>query len=96
MAASTLKGLIRGDVPLSRAIFGDERQRRLIPQLQEEGWPIFDVAGKRCGFAADLAAHVRKAIRAQRQRRARSQRRGKAERGTRAMAEALRCRAPPS
>jgi len=60
---STLKDLIRGDLPLARAIFDDGRKRRLIPQLQREGWPIFDVAGKRCAFPADLAAHVRKATR---------------------------------
>jgi hypothetical protein len=28
-----LKGLVRGDVPLARAIFGDEKKRKLIPQL---------------------------------------------------------------
>jgi hypothetical protein len=60
---STLKDLIRGDVPLARVIFDDPRKRRLIPQLQEDGWPIFDVAGKRCAFPADLAAHMRKATR---------------------------------
>jgi hypothetical protein len=63
MAERSLKGLIRGDVPLARAIFNDERKRRLIPKLQEEGWPIFDCAGKRSGFPADLAAHARKATR---------------------------------
>ena len=60
---STLKDLIRGDLPLARAIFNDPRKRRLIPKLQRDGWPIFDVAGKRCAFPADLAAHVRKATR---------------------------------
>jgi len=63
MAASTLEDVIRGDVPLARAIFNDPRKRRLIPRLQEDGWPIFDLAGKRCAFPADLAAHVRKATR---------------------------------
>jgi hypothetical protein len=60
---STLKDLIRGDLPLARAIFDDPRKRRLIPQLQRDGWPIFDLAGKRCAFPADLAAHARKATR---------------------------------
>jgi len=60
---STLKDLIRGDLPLARVIFNDGRKRRLISKLQEDGWPIFDVAGKRCAFPADLAAHVRKATR---------------------------------
>jgi len=63
MAASTLEDVIRGDVPLARAIFNDPRKRRLIPRLQEDGWPIFDLAGKRCAFPADLAAHARKATR---------------------------------
>jgi len=60
---STLKDLIRGDLPLARAIFDDPRKRRLIPQLQRDGWPIFHLAGKRCAFPADLAAHVRRATR---------------------------------
>jgi hypothetical protein len=60
---STLKDVIRGDLPLARVIFRDPRKRRLIPKLQREGWPIFDLAGKRCAFPADLAAHVRKATR---------------------------------
>ena len=63
MAASTLEDVIRGDAPLARAIFNDERKRRLIQKLQEDGWPIFDCAGKRSGFPADLAAHARKATR---------------------------------
>ena len=63
MAASTLEDVIRGDVPLARAIFNDERKRRLIKGLQDDGWPIFDLAGKRAAFPADLAAHVRKATR---------------------------------
>ena len=63
MGGRTLKGLVRGDAPLARFIFNDESKRRLIPKLQEDGWPIFDVAGKRCAFPADLAAHVRKATR---------------------------------
>jgi hypothetical protein len=60
---STLKDLIRGDVPLARVIFDDPRKRRLIPQLQRDGWPIFDLAGKRAAFPADLAAHSRKVTR---------------------------------
>ena len=61
---ASLKDLIRGDVPLARAIFNDERKRRLIPQLQRDGWPIFDLAGKRCGFPADLAAAAARARKA--------------------------------
>jgi hypothetical protein len=63
MGGSTLKDLIRGDLPLARAIFNDPRKRRLIPKLQQDGWPIFEIAGKRCAFPADLVAHVRKATR---------------------------------
>jgi len=63
MGGSTLKDLIRGDLPLARVIFDDPRKRRLIPQLQRDGWPIFNLAGKRCAFPADLAAHARKATR---------------------------------
>jgi hypothetical protein len=63
MGLYTLKGVIRGDVPLARAIFNDPRKRRLIPQLQQDGWPIFDLAGKRSAFPADLVAHARKATR---------------------------------
>jgi hypothetical protein len=58
---STLKDLIRGDLPLARAIFNDGRKRRLIPKLQRDGWPMFEIAGKRCAFPADLAAFARKA-----------------------------------
>ena len=58
--ATSLKDLIRGDVALARAIFGDERKRRLIPKLQEEGWPFFSIGRKRCAFPADLAAYARK------------------------------------
>ena len=63
MGERTLRGLVRGDAPLARVIFNDERKRRLIPKLQKQGWPIFDCAGKRSGFPADLAAHARKTTR---------------------------------
>ena len=63
MGGRTLKGLVRGDAPLARFIFNDESKRRLIPQLQKDGWPIFDVAGKRAGLPDELTAHARKATR---------------------------------
>jgi hypothetical protein len=77
--AASLKDLIRGDVPLARAIFNDGRKRRLIPQLQADGWPIFDLAGKRCAFPADLAAAAARARKAAKRRHgaARAQRRSK-------------------
>ena len=60
---SSLRGMVRGDLPLARVIFKDPSKRRLVPQLQEDGWPIFEIAGKRCGFPDDLAAHARKVTR---------------------------------
>ena len=76
--AASLKDLIRGDVPLARAIFNDGRKRRLIPQLQADGWPIFDLAGKRCAFPADLAAAAARARKAaQRRLKQRVRSRGK-------------------
>ena len=47
---STFKDLIRGAVPLARVIFDDPRKRRLIPQLQRDGWPIFEIAGSHARF----------------------------------------------
>jgi hypothetical protein len=61
-APGAFEGLIRGDQALARFIFHDARKRRLVKQLQQEGWPIFDLAGKRCAFPADLGAAMRKAV----------------------------------
>ena len=58
----SLDDLIRGDVPLARKIFNDPRQRRLIPKLQAEGWPIFDLAGKRCADPRELERYRRELI----------------------------------
>jgi hypothetical protein len=58
--AHTLEGMIRGDQPLARHIFNDGRKRRLIKQLQQEGWPIYDVAGKRSGFPDELNIKIAK------------------------------------
>jgi hypothetical protein len=58
----TFEGMIRGDQPLARHIFNDPRKRRLIPQLQKEGWPIYDVAGKRSGFPAELNVMIAKTL----------------------------------
>ena len=77
MAANTLEDLIRGDMPLARFIFGDEKKRRLIRQLQQDGWPIIDVAGKRSGFPDQLTAVIvrtRKAAQRQEKRQAQSPR----------------------
>ena len=59
----TLEGMIRGDQAIARHVFRDARKRRLVPRLQQDGWPIFDLAGKRCAFPADLDAEMRKARR---------------------------------
>jgi len=83
--AASLKDLIRGDVPLARAIFNDGRKRRLIPQLQADGWPIFDLAGKRCAFPARARkAAKRRHGAARAQRRSKSiEREGRASHGCR-------------
>jgi hypothetical protein len=76
-SARTLEGMIRGDQPLAQYIFKDGRKRLLIKQLQEEGWPIYDVAGKRSGFPDELNAMIAKTfekIRPTRQRRRHRQR----------------------
>jgi hypothetical protein len=57
----TFAGMIRGDLPIARRL-GEPRMRRIIPQLQESGWPIFDFAGKRCAFGDDLDAMVREVL----------------------------------
>jgi hypothetical protein len=54
MAKRTLGGMLRGDAPIARHVFHDERKRRLVRLLQEEGWPIYGVAGKRSAFPDDL------------------------------------------
>jgi hypothetical protein len=48
--------LVRGDVPLARAIFNDPNKRRLITQLQDAGWPIFLVGKKRAAWSDQLEA----------------------------------------
>jgi hypothetical protein len=74
------QGMIIGDAPLARFICKDERQRKRIAQLQRDGWPIFDFAGKRAGFADQLAAHMAKLLaRRKPRKRATKQSRRKAE-----------------
>jgi len=65
MAASNEK-MIRGKAALARAIFNDQRKRRLIPKLQENGWPIFDVGGKPSAYPSELKAAVARKTAAQR------------------------------
>jgi hypothetical protein len=73
-SARTFEGMIRGDQPLAQYIFKDGRKRRLIKQLQKEGWPIYDVAGKRSGFPAELDLMMAKTLGRTRQRRGPRQR----------------------
>lgn len=56
--AEDLGEVIIGDVPIAKAIFGDARHRRLIPQLKSDGWPIFEILGKRAARRSRLAAEV--------------------------------------
>src|SRR5262249_10647236 len=58
MAANTVEDVVRGDSALARAIFGDARKRKLISQLEVDGWPFFRIAGKRSAFPDDLAAEI--------------------------------------
>jgi hypothetical protein len=64
-------GLLIGDTPLSRFIFGNESKRKTIDQLQADGWPIFRIAGKHAArperlreevLAREQAAVERKAV----------------------------------
>jgi hypothetical protein len=59
---ASLGYLIRGDAALARKIFKDERKRRLISRLQQEGWPIIDLAGKRCADPDELERYRRDLI----------------------------------
>jgi hypothetical protein len=58
MAKKKPKKLIRGAAPLASAIFDDPRKRRLIKQLRNEGWPIFDLAGKPAGYLDQIEAKL--------------------------------------
>jgi hypothetical protein len=39
-------GLLIGDAPIARFMFGTPAKRKKVKELKEEGWPIFEVAGK--------------------------------------------------
>lgn len=69
--ATNNKQMIRGKAALARAIFNDQRKRRLIPKLQQEGWPIFDIAGKPAAYPAALKAAIARKAAAQRRRQRR-------------------------
>jgi hypothetical protein len=60
--------VIRGDTLLARYLFGDPAQRRVIPALQADGWPIWPMAGKRAARSADLDAEAAERARAARDR----------------------------
>jgi hypothetical protein len=56
--------LILGDAPISRFMFGTSAKRRKVPQLREDGWPIFDCAGKNAARPSSLRDEVAKRERA--------------------------------
>jgi hypothetical protein len=58
----SMRGMLRGDAAIARFVFEDERKRRLVKQLQIDGWPIFDLAGKRCAFPGHLTGARRKML----------------------------------
>src|SRR5262245_18177088 len=64
--------MIRGDVALAQKIFNEPGKRRLIERLQREGWPIFDLAGKRCAYEDDLDGAISRARKAALKRKPRS------------------------
>jgi hypothetical protein len=56
--------LILGDAPISRFIFGTPAKRWKVPQLKQDGWPIFDCAGKNAARPSSLRDEVAKRERA--------------------------------
>jgi hypothetical protein len=58
--------LIRSDTLLARYLFGNPAQRRVIPALQADGWPIWAMAGKRAARSSDLDAEAAERARAAR------------------------------
>jgi len=67
--AKNFERILRGDPAIARYVFGDERKRRLVKGLQEAGWAIFDLAGKRSAFPHALDEDMRKAVRTGQRRR---------------------------
>ena len=67
--AKNFERILRGDPAIARYIFGDERKRRRVKGLQEAGWPIFDLAGKRNAFPRALDEEMRRAVRTGQRRR---------------------------
>ena len=56
--------LLVGDAPIARFVFGTEAKRRKVPQLKQDGWPIFDCAGKNAARPSSLRDEVAKRERA--------------------------------
>ena len=56
--------LLVGDAPIARFVFGSEGKRRKVPKLKEEGWPIFEIAGKNAARPSSLRDEVVKRERA--------------------------------
>jgi hypothetical protein len=57
-------GLIRGDTRISRFLFGSASKRRSVEKLKQDGWPIFDCAGKNAARPDSLRDEVAKRERA--------------------------------
>jgi hypothetical protein len=57
-----------GDSAISRCLTGTEAVRRQVKKLKEQGWPIFDFAGKRAARPSELRAEILRRERAARSR----------------------------
>jgi hypothetical protein len=57
-------GLLIGDAPIARFMFGTPAKRKKVKELKEEGWPIFEVAGKNAARPDSLRDEVVKRERA--------------------------------
>jgi hypothetical protein len=56
--------LLRGDTKIARFMFGSGRMRGSVKTLMDDGWPIFEVAGKRTARPLRLTEEAEKRERA--------------------------------
>jgi hypothetical protein len=56
-----------GDSAISRCLTGTAAIRRKVNRLKEDGWPIFNFAGKNAARPSELSAEVLKRERAARE-----------------------------